>query len=216
MTAMDIIKNSAPTDISDREALTAILNIFTSCKNPEETSRILLLNLGTLKNVLESDPQALRNYTSAATTEKLTAILPIVRLYTARNMETPKQIANRKELEIYCKSLLTGKQHEEFWVICVNAQARIIGQKRISTGTTSEVNGYPREVMKAALEMNAHSVFITHNHPGGTCAPSNEDIQTTRILRNMLTTVGILTLDHMIIAGENAYSMAQHGDLERR
>ena len=90
---------------------------------------------------------------------------------------------------------------EEFWVICVNAQCRVLGQQLISTGSLSEVSAYPRLVMEAVLTYNAHSVFFCHNHPGGTCAPSQEDIASTLQLQRLLRGVDVMTLDHMIIAG---------------
>ena len=67
---------------------------------------------------------------------------------------------------------------------------------------------------EAVLNFNAHSVFFCHNHPGGTCGPSPEDIATTLQLPRMLSSVDVLVLDHLIVAGSNTYSMAQHGDLE--
>ena len=71
-------------------------------------------------------------------------------------------------------------------------------------------------VMETALNYNAHSVFFCHNHPGGTCAPSTEDVASTIQLQRLLNGVGILVLDHIIVAGTNTYSMAQHGDIDVR
>ena len=144
----------------------------------------------------------------------ISMVLPLTRVCLQSEMENPRQIANRKELENYCKGIQMGKRIEEFWVICVNAQCRVLGRQRISTGSLSEVSAYPRLVMEAVLNYNAHSVFFCHNHPGGTCAPSAEDISTTLQLQRMLNGIDVMVLDHMIIAGGDSYSMAQHGDLE--
>ena len=131
-----------------------------------------------------------------------------------RQIEQPERITNNLELEKYCRSLLAGGRNEQFWVICVNAQCRILGKRRISEGSLSEVSAYPRSVMETALNYNAHSVFFTHNHPGGTCSPSAEDISSTIQLQRLLNGVGIMVLDHMIVAGDSVYSMARHGDIE--
>ena len=48
--------------------------------------------------------------------------------------------------------------------------------------------------METALNYNAHSVLLCHNHPGGTCAPSQEDIASTLQLQRLLNGVGILVL----------------------
>ena len=70
--------------------------------------------------------------------------------------------------------------------------------------------------METALNYNAHSVLLSHNHPGGTCAPSPEDIASTKTLQRLLNGVGILVLDHIIVAGDRTYSMIQHGDIDYR
>ena len=83
-------------------------------------------------------------------------------------------------------SLLMGERTERFYVISLNAQCKVLGVKKISEGSLSEVSAYPRMVAEAALNYNAHSVLLCHNHPGGTCCPSPEDIQSTIQLQRML------------------------------
>ena len=144
----------------------------------------------------------------------ISMMLPMTRVIRKCEMTSPRQIGNRKELENYCSGILMGKRIEEFWVICVNAQCRILGQRMISAGSLSEVSAYPRLVMETVLTYNAHSVFFCHNHPGGTCAPSSEDIATTLQLQRLLGGIDVMVLDHLIIAGADSYSMAQHGDIE--
>ena len=75
------------------------------------------------------------------------------------------------------------------------------------------MTSYPRLVLEAALNSNAHSVVLCHNHPGGVALPSEDDICTTRYLQQLMEGVGIIVLDHVIVAGNQTYSMAQHGEL---
>ena len=72
-------------------------------------------------------------------------------------------------------------------------------------GSLSEVSAYPRLVLETALNYNAHSALLSHNHPGGTCAPSTDDVTSTLQLQQLLNGVGILVLDHIIIAGDRTY-----------
>lgn len=185
-------------------------------RNPDETAAKLLDSFGSFKNVLEARPEALANVVTKATAAKLSTILPAARALIAAESKEPEMIGNVRELEAYCKSLVMGERIEKFFVIAVNARCRVVGTRCIATGSLSEVAAYPRLVMETALNYNAHSVFLCHNHPGGTCAPSSEDISSTLQLQRMLRAVGIPILDHMIIAGANAYSMAQHSDVDFR
>ena len=131
-------------------------------------------------------------------------------------MAVPDRIGNSREAETFCLSLLAGERIENFFVVALNAQCTTLGRRRISTGSLAEVSAYPRLVMETALNYNAHSVLLAHNHPGGTCAPSPEDISSTIQLQRLLNGVGILVLDHIIVAGDQTYSMIQHSDIDYR
>ena len=131
-------------------------------------------------------------------------------------MDDPNRIGNTREAEAFVKSLLMGERTERFYVVALNARCKVLGSRKISEGSLSEVSAYPRMVMETALTFNAHSILLCHNHPGGTCAPSPEDISSTLQLQRLLNGVGILTLDHIIVAGDKTYSMIQHGDISYR
>lgn len=197
---------------NEKARIAETLRNIAGMKEPEEKAEIILDKIGSFKNFIESNETALSGIIGKTAARKIAAILPTFRAYCAA-LVPGKQIANRIELENYCKSLLLGERVEKFVVICVNAQCKIIGERVISTGSISEVSAFPRLVLETVLNYNAHSVFFTHNHPGGTCAPSREDINSTIQLKNVLKAIDVHVLDHMIIAGDKGYSMSQHGDI---
>lgn len=195
------------------EKLAAIIRTFTRSTAPEKDAETLLSNFCSLKNVFEAQAETLESYVGRSTAGKLAAILPVFRMYQGELAKEPQTICNRNELEWFCKSLLQGEQIEKFYVIAVNSRAQVVGVKLISVGSISEVSAYPRTIVKFAMDVNAHSVFFTHNHPGGTCAPSAEDIATTAQMQRILSALNVHILDHMIIAGDSGYSFAQHGEI---
>ena len=203
---------------SDHEVLELLLTYASPRRDTKETAKILLETFGNLKGVFEARTEQLMTVKGVGEIQAtlISMMLPITRVCLKCEMLEPKQISNCRELELFCKSIQMGRRVETFWVICVNAQCRVVGCRSISEGSLSEVSAYPTLVMETALNYNAHSVFFCHNHPGGTCAPSAEDIASTLQLQRLLNGVGIGVLDHMIIAGANAYSMAQHGDIDFR
>ena len=178
----------------------------------------LLDSFGSLKGILEARMEQLTkiNGIGPKTAAMIRVIVPFAKVWERLNMENPKRIGNSYEAETYCKSLLMGFRHEVFYVICLNAQCRIIGKRKISDGSLSEVNAYPRMIMETALNYNANSILMTHNHPGGTLSPSPEDISSTIKVQQLMNAVGIIVMDHILIAGNNAYSMIQHGDINYR
>ncbi len=171
---------------------------------------------GNLKGVLEARPAQLMKLpgvTQKAAT-LVAMVAPLARIWERANMNDGQQIRNIRDAASFCKSLLMGERTERFYVICLNAQCKVTGYRKISEGSLSEVSAYPRSVMETALNYNAYSVILSHNHPGNSCAPSSEDINSTIQLQRMLRSVGILTLDHIIVCGSQTYSLSEHGDLD--
>ena len=199
-----------------------ILELLLFYANPRgDTNPIahaLLEQFGSLKGVLEARPEMLMTVTGVKETAAtlISMVVPLTRVWNRCAMAEPDRIGNSREAEKYCLSILAGHRSERFYVVSLNAKCQVLGRRMISEGSLSEVSAYPRIVMETALNYNAHSVLLCHNHPGGTCAPSPEDIASTLQLQRLLNGVGILLLDHIIVANENTYSMVQHGDIDYR
>ena len=199
-----------------------ILELLLFYANPRgDTNPIahaLLEQFGSLKGVLEARPEMLMTVPGVKETAAtlISMVVPLTRVWHRCAMETPTRIGNSREAEKYCLSILAGHRSERFYVVSLNAKCQVLGRRMISEGSLSEVSAYPRIVMEAALNHNAHSVLLCHNHPGGTCAPSPEDITSTHQLQQLLNGVGILVLDHIIVANDLTYSMIQHGDIDYR
>ncbi len=99
-------------------------------------------------------------------------------------------------------------QREHFGVIALNAANAVLDARILSSGTVNQAPAYPREIARAALLANATGVVIFHNHPGGQCIPSADDLQLTREAKTALAVLDIQVLDHLVIAGNEAYSIA--------
>ena len=202
----------------DREILAMIISLAGGRRNTDETVSALMNRFANLKNILEAPRQALTAVKGVSEKVAITisAVVPLMRVWERKALQTPTRIGNSRDADHYCKSLLLGRQKEHFFVICLNAQCQVVGSQLISVGTLAEVSAYPRSIVTAAINCNAHSVLLCHNHPGGTCSPSPEDISSTLKIQKLLNALNILVLDHIIVAGSNTYSMIQHGDIDYR
>ena len=200
---------------------TDILQMLISLTGRRETAPVadaLMDSFGSIKAILEARPEQLQavNGVNSRMATLIASFVPMFRKWQRLNMDAPERISNSTDAEAYCKSLLTGQRNERFYVIALNAQCQVLGSRMIAEGSLSEVSAYPRSVMETALNYNAHNVLFTHNHPGGTCAASREDIASTQMLQKLLNGVGILVLDHIIVAGDRTYSMIRNGDIDYR
>ena len=91
-------------------------------------------------------------------------------------------------------------------------QLKVLGQRLVAEGSLSEVPAYPRLVVETALNHNACGVIFCHNHPGGDARPSVGDVDTTRSLELVLSRLGIMLIDHIIVSDGQVYSMMEHKD----
>jgi DNA repair protein RadC len=105
---------------------------------------------------------------------------------------------------------LGGLPHEEFHVLWLDNRHRILDCQRLFTGTIDGASVHPREVLRAALEINASAAILAHNHPSGVAEPSTADRAITLELRDTLRLIGVRILDHLIVGGE-CTSMASRG-----
>ena len=175
----------------------------------------LLDEFGSLKGILEAREEQLAKIDGLGrkSIAVIRMVIPFVKRWERMTMEHSNRIASSSEAKHFCQSLLAGQRHEQFYVICLNSRCYVLGEKKISDGSLSEVNAYPRRVVETALNYNAHSVLLCHNHPGGTNYPSGQDISATITIQKLLNGVGIMLLDHMIVAGCDIYSMLEQGDI---
>ncbi|MIE71196.1 DNA repair protein RadC [Salmonella enterica subsp. diarizonae] len=106
---------------------------------------------------------------------------------------------------------MTGLEREEFMVLYLNNQHRLLAHETLFTGTINRTEVHPREVLKRALHFNAAAVILAHNHPFGDPAPSPEDRAITERLVQALALVDIRLLDHMVVGGMEIVSFAEKG-----
>jgi len=99
---------------------------------------------------------------------------------------------------------------EHFVAFHLDTKFQVIGYNEVSKGTVSASLVHPREVFKAALLSNSTAIICAHNHPSGIVKPSNEDIETTSTLIKAGQILGVLVLDHVIIGGDELFSLREN------
>lgn len=197
------------------EALELLLFYGRARGNVNPLAHELIDTFGSLKGVLEARPEQLMSVKGVGeeTATLISMIIPLFRQYQVCVRKEQPYIRSRTDAKNYCLSLLAGWRTERFYAVCLSANCRVLGHRLISVGNLAEVSAYPRQVVETALNYNAHTVLICHNHPGGTLGPSQDDVRSTQKIHALLRELEIGLIDHVIIAGDQAYSMAQHGDL---
>ncbi|HEY3154399.1 MAG TPA: JAB domain-containing protein [Candidatus Binatia bacterium] len=108
------------------------------------------------------------------------------------------------------RTLDADKEH--FLLLTLNNKNRVNGFKVVSTGSLTASLVHPREVWRAALHLCAAAVIFVHNHPSGEPAPSPEDQDITRRLKETGDVLGIRVLDHVVLGdSERFFSFSDKG-----
>ena len=106
---------------------------------------------------------------------------------------------------------LAERPHEVFAALFLDSRHRLIEFRELFRGTIDGASVHPREVVREALTLNAAALIVAHNHPSGDPEPSAADVAITRRLRDALTLVDVRLLDHIVVGGTRAVSMAERG-----
>jgi DNA repair protein RadC len=111
----------------------------------------------------------------------------------------------------WLKKEIGNEVQEEFLVVYLDSQHRIISYEILFKGTIDASMVYPREVFRQALLYNSTSIMLVHNHPGGNVMPSDQDLFVTARLIRAGRLFHIDVLDHLIVSGNDCCSFRREG-----
>ena len=111
----------------------------------------------------------------------------------------------------YLRLKLGNLKNECFAVLYTNARHEVVQFREHFHGTIDGASVYPRVIVQTALEVNAATVILAHNHPSGVAEPSEADRQITRKLIQALALVDVRVLDHLVVTAKDVVSLAERG-----
>jgi DNA repair protein RadC len=106
------------------------------------------------------------------------------------------------------QSLINNPNYEEFWILLLDRSNKILRPVCISEGGMSGTVVDPKKIFKIAIDNNATSLIVCHNHPSGNLQPSESDIKLTKKLKEGGQLLDISILDHLILGEEKYLSFA--------
>jgi DNA repair protein RadC len=122
-------------------------------------------------------------------------------------------VTSSNDVATYLQTLLKDHRHEVFAVLFLNRANKINHFEIISEGGMTGTVADPRIILKKALEEDAVSLILCHNHPSGSLKPSKADEELTFKIKEASKYFDIKVLDHIIVSEDGYYSFADEGIL---
>lgn len=209
-----LIKNGAHA-LSNQELLAVFLRTGVKGKSAVDLGHDMVCHFGSLGQLFSASLNHFStiNGLGPAKFAQLQAVLELARRAIAEQLEEGVNLNSPDTVKAYLQMMLAAKPYEAFAVLFLDVRNRLIETLELFRGSLTQTSVYPREIVKAALDRNAASVILAHNHPSGKAEPSSADHSLTRVLKQSLNLVDIEVLDHFIVAGSKVYSFAEHGRL---
>lgn len=178
---------------------------------PPATVPLVQFKLPSIETPFPPATPAGKSRASAGPTEDDTVIARALAILEGRMRKAFDKIGTPGVAKDYCRLQLGGLDHEVFGVIFLDTQNRLIEFRRMFNGTLTQTSVYPREIVKAVLEVNAATVILTHNHPSGSVEPSRADEAMTHSLKSALALVDVRVIDHIVVSASDTLSFAERG-----
>ena len=147
---------------------------------------------------------------------KAISILAACELGKRRQTETPEErpdCGTATRIYNHMRPTMQDLDVEEFWILLMNQNYKLIKKMRVSHGGITEVAVDIRIILKEAILANATILAVCHNHPSGNLRPSKEDDALTESLQKACRVMRIHFLDHVIITDGAYYSYHEEGRL---
>lgn len=122
-------------------------------------------------------------------------------------------VGNSKDIATHLQSRLKDFRHEVFAIVFLNRANKINHFEIISEGGITGTIADPRIILKKALEEDAVSIILCHNHPSGSLKPSKADEELTNKIKEAARFLDIKVIDHIIVSDQGYYSFADEGIL---
>jgi DNA repair protein RadC len=200
----------------DYEALELLLAYAIPRRDVKPLAKELVSRFGDFRGVLDAPFEELLSVKGikehAAT--YLKAVKASHTLYLQKqSRRTGVTVSSTGALLDYCRSAMGGLRDEQFRAVFLNSRNEVIADEVIHEGTVNQSVVYPRRVIERALHYKATALIFVHNHPGGACRPSREDMAVTQELVRVARGLGIAVHDHLIICKDGHYSFRERGNL---
>lgn len=199
--------------MQDYELLELLLCLAIPRRDVKPLAKALLARFGSYAEVLSAEPEHLMEIKGMGETAiaALKLTLASLQRFTQDSVIKKPVFSHWETLLKHCRANMAFLTAEQFRVLFLNNKNALIADEVMWRGTMNHTPAYPREIAKRAVQLNAVSIIISHNHPSGDPDPSKDDIKMTREIVRVCREVDVTVHDHLIVAKTGHASMKAMG-----
>lgn len=199
--------------VADYELLELLLYSAIPRRDVKPLAKQLIAHFGGFTEVLSASPDRLKEISGIG--ETVVTALKLVeaaaqKLALGKILDKPI-LSNWQALIDYCQIQMAHQKKEQFRILFLDRQNRLIADEKQQEGTIDHTPVYPREVIKRALELHSTAIILVHNHPSGDPTPSRDDIDMTKRIAEAGKQLGVTLHDHLIISKSGQTSLKTLG-----
>lgn len=194
---------SADSGFKKHELLEMLLFFSVKRQNTNETAHRLLDEFGSMRGVFNAPYDALKDVTGVGACSAF--LIRLVSALIHSYIEEPNRTGSTLRLSRtadavpYLRNLFFGYTNELVYLLLFDSRCILIDAQRLSVGTEGQVTLDEFTTVRAAINKKAAFAILAHNHPSGTLAYSDDDLQFTIRMERAFNAVGICLLEHYII-----------------
>ncbi|NDV20394.1 DNA repair protein RadC [Pseudodesulfovibrio sp. JC047] len=201
--------------LADYEIMELVLAQVLPRRDTKPLAKELIDRFGSLKDAITARPDQLKTIKGIgpavtvhwALLQELYARIGETQARSGQPLSDPRDVAQA------AMARLGGKGVEEFWTAFLDSKNRVIAWEKIGNGTVNAAPVFPREIIAMALRLEAVSIILAHNHPGGDPTPSKEDVLLTGMIKEAARSLDITVHDHIVVTDTAYCSFYEEGYL---
>ena len=199
--------------LSDAELIAIFLRTGIKGTDAVALAQKLLRHFGSLHSLFAADLTQLQEVKGMGQAKyvQFQATLELSKRYFSEKMHREPTLDSPNAVKTYLHRLLRDEAYEQFVLVHLDNQHRVIKSETLFKGTIDSAAVYPRVVVDSVIKNRAAAVIFAHNHPSGVSEPSRSDIVLTERLKDALALIDVRTLDHFIVGRTDVVSFAERG-----
>ena len=164
-----------------------------------EIANTLLAHFGSFSSVLEAPEADLEPITGLLLAKLIASILPMLHLYGQDLMADVPSLRKYTTVVKLCCALFVGEKNEKCDVLCLDTRLHLLSVRLIGIGSPCSVPISPRLIVEEVVKAHAYGVILPNNHPSGDPIPSEQDVEMTMEIKDLLIRLEMRLYDHVIV-----------------